>query len=166
MSLDWRTVAHYFIAVANVSGDFMTNLRLQKLVYYAQSWHLAFYGKPLFQGTFEAWVHGPVLPPLYQEYRSLGSSPIREPNFDEDWLDEFRQSLEEPTRELLDSVVETYMVFTPYELERMTHREKPWIEARRGLSPDMPSHFLLNEETMQGYYRQLMDEQNGQEPNG
>ena len=64
-----RDVAEYFLALANETGGTITNLKLQKLVYYAQAWHLANFDKPLFDAKFEAWVHGPVIPGLYEEYR-------------------------------------------------------------------------------------------------
>ncbi|WP_207711791.1 type II toxin-antitoxin system antitoxin SocA domain-containing protein [Sulfobacillus harzensis] len=154
--IDWRDVARYFIAVANATGDLMTNLRLQKLVYYAQAWHLALYDQPLMAGTFKAWVHGPVLPELYQQFKMYGSSPIREERYSDDWLTEFQESVHPDTIELLDDVAETYMGFTAFELERMTHREAPWLEAREGLSPD--AHRPIREETMKTYYRQLLND--------
>jgi uncharacterized phage-associated protein len=47
-------VADYFLWSARECGDLLTNLRLQKLVYYAQAWFLALYDEPLFDGEFEA----------------------------------------------------------------------------------------------------------------
>lgn len=61
-------IAKHFIRFANEEGSFISNLKLQKLVYYAQAWHLAIHGTPLFEEDFEAWVHGPVIPSLYQKY--------------------------------------------------------------------------------------------------
>lgn len=64
-----QDVADYFIWLANDSGSFISNLKLQKLVYYAQAWYLAIYGQSLFDEDFEAWVHGPIIPSLYQKYK-------------------------------------------------------------------------------------------------
>jgi uncharacterized phage-associated protein len=69
-------VANYFIWLANETGSFLSNLKLQKLVYYAQAWHLALEESPLFEEDFEAWIHGPVLPTLYQKYESFSWKPI------------------------------------------------------------------------------------------
>src|SRR5260221_3271487 len=69
-------VADYFIRLANETGSFISNLKLQKLVYYAQAWHLGIKGAPLFQEDFQAWVHGPVIPELYQKYKSFAWQPI------------------------------------------------------------------------------------------
>lgn len=157
--MTWQEVARYFIAVANTTGDWMTNLRLQKLVYYAQAWHLAIFERPLFAGTFEAWIHGPVLPELYREYRQYGSMPIDAPDLDEAWLTRFRQAHDPEVVEFLDQVVDSYMGFTAYELERMTHQEDPWRVARGTLAPDAPSSNPIREDLMAQYYRaRLKDE--------
>ena len=51
-------------------------MKLQKLVYLAHGWNLAFTGQPLIQEQFEAWKFGPVCPPLYRSYKQYGSGPI------------------------------------------------------------------------------------------
>lgn len=68
-----RKVAKYFLSkVEEDIGDGISNLKLQKLVYYAQAYHLAMYGEPLFGERVEAWEHGPVVPELYREYKIYG----------------------------------------------------------------------------------------------
>lgn len=74
--ITYMDVADFFLAFANECGDFMSNLRLQKLVYYAQAWHLANYDTPLFEEDFEAWIHGPALPALYHHYEGYGRVPF------------------------------------------------------------------------------------------
>ncbi len=69
-------IADYFIGLSNETGSLITNLKLQKLVYYAQAWSLALNNKELFPEDFEAWVHGPVLVKLYNKYRSNKWNPI------------------------------------------------------------------------------------------
>ena len=61
-------VADYIIRSAHESGELITNLKLQKLVYYAQAWHLALFDEPLFDDPIEAWVHGPVVSSLYSKF--------------------------------------------------------------------------------------------------
>lgn len=78
---DVRNVAAFFIDLAQKQnemnqGDLTTNLRLQKLLYFAQGWHLARYGKPLFNAPLEAWPHGPVVPGMYHRYKVFGSQGI------------------------------------------------------------------------------------------
>jgi uncharacterized phage-associated protein len=138
-------VADYFIRLANETGSFISNLKLQKLVYYAQAWHLAIYDIPLFESDFEAWVHGPVIPALYQEYRPFGWKPIlkdvEKPRFPQD------------VQNFLAEVSEVYFGCDAYELERMTHQEDPWVKARGGLPMDVPSNEVISKESMREYYK-------------
>ncbi len=54
----------------------VTQMKLQKMVYFAHGYHLAKYNSPLVEEEFEAWQYGPVVPAIYQEFKSYGSSPI------------------------------------------------------------------------------------------
>ena len=75
-------VANYFIVAtkrereSGLSDDLITNLKLQKLVYYAQGFSLAMNGEPLFDALIEAWEHGPVCPILYKKYKTYANQPI------------------------------------------------------------------------------------------
>ena len=71
----WRNFSSTLLLTLGLTS---CNLKLQKLVYYAQAWHLALRDVPLFEEDFEAWVHGPVIPALYQEYKKFGWRPILE----------------------------------------------------------------------------------------
>lgn len=136
-------IADYFIKLANDTGSYISNLKLQKLVYYAQVWHLALYGDPLFQEDFQAWVHGPVIPKLYQKYKGFRWQPI---------LEEANPELPEKVQEFLDEVTKEYFACDAYELEQMTHAELPWNRARGDLPPDAPSIAVIEKECMKEYY--------------
>lgn len=57
-------IAKYFLALSNneESGELISNLKLQKLLHYAQGFYLALYDQPLFHEPIEAWAHGAVIP--------------------------------------------------------------------------------------------------------
>lgn len=109
--------------------------KLQKLVYYAYAWTLTLLNDSpdhltnrLFDDAhFEAWVHGPVIHELYNEYSKYGFNPIdcvkHQPTFTED------------VKDVLQQVWDVYSKYTADELESMTHQESPWKNAREGLSP-------------------------------
>src|SRR5579872_7452323 len=70
-------VAQYFVSRTNEDeGDLATNLQIQKLLYYAQGLSLAVYDQPIFNEEIQAWLHGPVVPEVYQEFKKYGSGPI------------------------------------------------------------------------------------------
>ena len=115
-------IANMYINLANGLGDHIDNLKLNKMLYYAQGWHLARFGEPLFDDTIEAWEYGPVIPAVYHAYKMCGDNAIAEPInvFDEHALTNDQLSL-------LTDVYITYGKFTGNELVRRTHRPgSPW----------------------------------------
>lgn len=146
--LTYQDVANFFLAFADDRGEVITNLKLQKLVYYAQAWFLANYGEQLFEGDFQAWVHGPVLPELYYMYKEQGSSPIKPPK---SW-DDIEQELDPEILDYLKEVAQVYMPSGAYELELMTHQETPWIEARGDLEPDEKCETVIPLDAMRKFY--------------
>jgi uncharacterized phage-associated protein len=123
-TVDVRDVAKYFLSLCDEEvGDTISNLKLQKLVYYAQGFHLALTGKPLFDDEIEAWAHGPVVPSLYHEYKDHKACAIKSP-------DDFDPScIPSDVRALLDEVYTVYGQFSAWKLRNLTHEEKPWIDA-------------------------------------
>jgi uncharacterized phage-associated protein len=119
--LSCHDVAKYFLSQADEdAGDLISNLKLQKLLYYAQGFHLALYNEPLFSEPVEAWIHGPVVPEAYHEYKNFGSNAIPIP-------DDIDFSIyDEKTVDLLDEVYSVYGQFSAWKLRNMTHNEEPW----------------------------------------
>ena len=76
MKVTASKVANVFLKLAQEKNEELTNLKLQKLVYYAQAWYLAIYEKPLFDDEIEAWIHGPAVPSIYKMYKKFGWKPI------------------------------------------------------------------------------------------
>ncbi|MEG1749423.1 MAG: DUF4065 domain-containing protein [Tannerellaceae bacterium] len=116
-----KDIAKKIIAQANPDcGDIMTNMKLQKLLYYMQGFHLAFFDEPLFHDEIEAWMYGPVVPAVYEEYKACGSAGL-DLNPDEDIL-----SLNEEEEDMFNQVYEAYGQFSALKLMNMTHAETPW----------------------------------------
>lgn len=118
-------VADYFIwkEQDEEASEGITNLKLQKLVYYAQGFYLAIHHKPLFHEPIVAWQHGPVVPDLYHRFKQNGAGPI-EPSPDYD-----PSSLSRESVELMDEVYEVYGQFSGWRLRNMTHQEPTWRRA-------------------------------------
>lgn len=144
---DVKTVAQYIIAFFQKAGDPVSNLKLQKLLYYVQGWHLGLNdGKPAFDGSFQAWVHGPVNPDVYHTYKGYRWNPI---DAEMGMPDGIGEDLAKHIREVLD----VYGVDSGWELERRTHLESPWIEARKGLPPDAESCEVITNESMTRFFQ-------------
>ncbi len=136
-----QDVADYFLYLDEESnGDGISNLKLQKLVYYAQGFFSALNdGKPLFPDMIRAWQHGPVIPDLYHKYKEYGKNPIPTP------LDFSTDKVTADEAEIIEEVFEVFGQFSAWKLRNMTHEEAPWLdnELRAGEIPleEMTTYF-------------------------
>ena len=144
-TVDLNRVADYFIWRAHEVGEPISQLKLQKLVYYAQAWSLALNGSPLMKAEFQAWVHGPVNRQLYDRFKQYAWQPIT--------VDAKKPELPQPVLDHLEEVWQVYGGYSPFDLERMTHSEAPWQKAREGLAPDENCEEIISAEDMMEFYR-------------
>jgi uncharacterized phage-associated protein len=145
-------------AIDRESGDSVTHLKLQKLIFYAQAWSLALPGRgyPLFDEDLQAWAHGPVAESVFHEYKTAGWEALPAP----DEVHEISEEDEAHLREILSVFGE----FSAKHLERMTHSEGPWLMARGGLAPEARSNAIIPKGQMASYYGELYEQaENGEQ---
>jgi len=142
-------VADYLLWFGAEHGDPLSNLKLQKLVYYAQAWHLALFKKPLFSERLEAWVHGPVEPKLYRRFKAYGFGLVPPPNK--------KPALPARIENHLKEVFSVYGRYSAWDLERMTHAETPWVKARGGIAEDEPCTVPISHSEMQRFYQAMAE---------
>lgn len=141
----------YIIVKLNEGGIFLNVLKLHKLLYYCQAWSLAFGRGRLFPSHFQAWVHGPVSREIYDRF--VRSKALYSAVTLEDIRAGFNPlALPDDERSIINSVLEVYAPLTGDQLEEMTHREDPWIEARRGVPPSARTENVISEEAMKTFY--------------
>lgn len=114
------------LADAEPEPELVTNLRLQKLLYYAQGWSLAMRGRALFGDPIEAWNLGPVVPSVYHRYRRFGGRAINDGETDT------RPLVDRETFGFVERIWRTHRQHSAWALVDMTHRESPWADADRG----------------------------------
>ena len=121
-------VAQYFLYKIPMSQK-----KLHKMLFFAYSWYLYLENDSveklencLFPNSFQAWVHGPVLRSLYPTYKDYGWNAISLISFDE--------SLVKSHSDFLNTIIETYGCLTADELEKISHSNIAWINAREGYS--------------------------------
>ena len=129
-------------------GFDVTNLSLQKLLYYVKAFSYIFGGKDIIEDECEAWAYGPVFPDIYDKYKGLGSSVIE----DYDKSIDYDSLLSSEERGVLDYVVDCFGIFNGKVLMKMTHKERPWIEARSGIPEYAPSNNVIREEVILDYF--------------
>lgn len=150
-----NNVADYLISKADAeAGDNVTHLKVQKLAYYAQAWHLALMDTPLFENDFEAWVHGPVARELFDRFQGNGWNPLTVDHM----VSAPTEELDTETIGFLDEIWDSYGQYTAKALEDLTHQEAPWLGAREGLSPIERSSKAISGETMKQFYRDLAEQ--------
>jgi uncharacterized phage-associated protein len=121
-------IANFFISLGmteNESEDYMTNLRLNKLMYFAQAWSLVLLKKPLFHESVEAWPLGPVIPSIYHKYKLYGKSQITtvDPSFHLSMLGDDEQ-------QVLFATMARYGEYSTHGLVDLSHEDgSPWAQA-------------------------------------
>ena len=128
----------------------VTPLMLQKLLYFIQGVYSALYGKPIFEEDCRAWVHGPVYPEVYELFRDFKYNPIDDARFA--LLKGPKDSLTDDEKRVIDLVLNTFGMYGGKVLEKITHNEEPWIEARKGYDDSIPSSELLPKERIMKYF--------------
>ena len=153
-SIKIQMVIHYVLnAVVEI-----TPLALQKLLYFAQGLSFGINGKELFEDDCEAWVHGPVYPEVYYQYKQYGYNPIEDQNAAIFNFSDITLSTKET--QLINSVIETFGMYSGKILENITHKENPWIIAREGVESIEYSKNIISKETIKKYFVDLGEKYN------
>lgn len=146
------SVAHWF--VNNLSdppaGEVVTHLQVQKLLYFAQAWHMMVLEKPLFDEDMIAWPHGPVVLSVWHAFKEFSWNPIP-PGGPSD-------GIEDESIGVLNQVLDAYGDFGAKKLEAMTHSERPWIEARGGRGPEERCDVPIQKDAILSFYKEIYGE--------
>ena len=144
-------VADFFLSSidSEPDGENISNLKLQKLLYYVQAWSYGINKKPMFDGEFEAWIHGPVNREIYNRFNST-KYLYSEINIDD--CMNHNVSLSSEDAEFIDFILENYLKYSGAELERLSHNEMPWIKTRGDLNVNERCDKVITPELMIEYY--------------
>jgi uncharacterized phage-associated protein len=133
MTYDGRAIANCVLDLADAEGIQLSNLALQKIVYFCHAWHLVETGDPLVKTEFEAWQHGPVLQYLYRQFKAFENQPIRaratamNPHSGKQELVPYQ--IDSDTIDRIKKVVGFYGKMEPWDLVDMSHEKGgPWYE--------------------------------------
>ena len=129
MSYNSLIIANYIIAQCNIKQLDISNLRLQKILYYVQGYFLKFYDERAFDSGIFNWPYGPVVPDVYFEYCVYGSNKLI---IDDDLIEISSTKIKNKKhKKLINEIIEKCNNYTPGELVGLTHQEKPWKETSR-----------------------------------
>ncbi|GHT52546.1 hypothetical protein AGMMS49982_13050 [Bacteroidia bacterium] len=135
----------------------LINLKMQKLLYYVQAWSYGIRKKALFEGDFQAWIHGPVNKLVYDRFNStkclyseINTTDVLNNNV----------QLADEDAEFVDYILENYLKYSAAELERLSHSERPWKETRGGLNPYERCDKVIAPQLMIDYYGEKWEKLN------
>lgn len=121
MAYNVLDIAHKILSRVDVEhGDTISNLKLQKLLYFVQGFHLASFGEPLFDEDMIAWTYGPVVPEVYDTYKRYRSRSINTAGVTDNL------TLKPEAAALFDKVYLEYSRYSAVALMQMTHSAGPW----------------------------------------
>ena len=143
-----RNVADYFIFLAsqeNQEGERegITNLKLQKILYFAQAYYLSRLNKPLFTEKLMAWKYGPVVPGVYHKFKKYTNRPMI--------LKEDKSTLRKEDKEILKKVWEAFGGYSAGRLVSIVHSHAPWKEANISRSK------VISLKAIRDYYGPLLN---------
>jgi len=124
-------------------GD-VGSVKLQKLLYYAQGWHVAHTGEPMFREAIKAWVNGPVVADLWADEKHQRGRPSP-------------RALDDAALATVEYVVERYGHLSGPDLIRMTHDEDPWREVSESDDPATPPNPEITHEALARWFRNDKD---------
>ena len=133
-----RDVSHYIIVYSNKKDYGVSNLKLQKLLYFVQAFFLINDCPPCFDEKIEAWDFGPVVPEIYREYKRYGGMDIPTIDyyvkFDKKniWNTEriyYEDIISDDDKEMIRAVVDKFAHCSATFLVNLTHNQDPWINA-------------------------------------
>lgn len=140
-----KSIANYFLELAAASGQSISPMKLQKLVYYAHGWYSGYTAQPLINEPVEAWPYGPVISSLYHEFKRFGSGAINTKAFEYDALGvrEAATPSDPDVRRFLQNIFNSYGQFSGIKLSEMTHAsgtpwDTTWNECRGMRGVDIP----------------------------
>ena len=138
-----ENVADFLLSLSDPEvGDAMSNLKLQKLLYYSQGFHLAIFDKPLFAEKVKAWQYGPVVEENYNEFSEYSYGAIPKPRRIS------TKMFTDEQKNFLIEIFEVYGQFSALRLMQMTHSEPPWIDTDKGK--------VISHEKMKSYFKILL----------
>lgn len=116
-------IADWLVNWANVNEAEVTNMKLQKLLYFVQGHYMDLHnGTPLFDEDMEAWAHGPVIPEIYRVFKKFGSGAVEVFERDFDWA-----TYDDEINDYLTTIWNTYGEMAAWKLRNISHAQDPWM---------------------------------------
>ncbi len=135
--INYKDVSNYILSLVEPdSGELISNLKMQKLLYYVQGFTLAMLDSPMFSEEIQHWTHGPVVPEAYHAFKNYNTSGIPTPSH----LD--FSMFSDKQMETMNDVYNVYGQYSAWKLRQLTHEELPWTCTKDN---EVISHSLMKD---------------------
>jgi len=132
-------IAKHIIDYCNDNGINISNLKLQKILYFVQAEFLVSLGEPCFRSKIEAWDFGPVVPDVYHEYKFYGGASIPKSS------PFYQEQIDNRHQRLIDNIVRATADYSAATLVEVTHNQDPWKNVyRQGQNREISNVALQN----------------------
>ena len=123
--------------------EYTSRLKLLKLLYYIQGYHLAMFNAPLFNDKMEAWLHGAIVPSVYKWLKNLTDEELQNQAMDNEQINAL--NLHPQQTKLISEVLKMYNKYSAYGLRDKTHTEIPWLSVyEKGKNNEITQDSLKN----------------------
>lgn len=142
-------VANFIIDIAIEKDNPVTNLKLQKIMFFLQGYCLSEYETPLIDGNFSKWRYGPVEEEVYREFKYYGPAPIESKSiyFDKEKIEFYSEKIElsNEFKEKLQGIISKILDSETWKLVNLTHSHNSWKDFKDEICADKARDYT-NEE--------------------
>ncbi|MBP2295175.1 Panacea domain-containing protein [Azospirillum rugosum] len=159
---DAREVANFLLDHSQSQNQSLTNMALNKIIYFAHGWYLASKGSPLIRNRFEAWQHGPVIRVIYEQFSKFGSKPIQDRAMSLDLETESYQitsyDISEGDKSFIINVFQAYSTLHAFELSNITHeKNSPWDKIWNNKDGSVRFGMTISNDEIREYFLTVTD---------
>jgi uncharacterized phage-associated protein len=146
-------IANYFIRKSIESGKELTPMKLIKLVYISHGWYLGITGNPLLPEAIEAWQYGPVVPSIYNQFKSYGRLPITELVYDSS-TSSYPMPTDNELITFLDKIWNVYGNYDGLQLSALTHQQNtPWYTTWHEQGGKSSRAVMISDDLIKQHYK-------------
>jgi uncharacterized phage-associated protein len=166
-----KAVANSILQLCRTGGiSDVSPMKLQKLIYYAHAWHLAFLGTPLIREEVQAWKFGPVIEDIYFAFKEFGNTTITnnasELVFNDNGLQlltPFVDAEDDNANRLLSEIIRIYGSYSPIQLSNLTHADdEPWRIVANQYNEELPRNIEIPNSLIESIFKnRLAGQANG-----
>lgn len=151
-----EAVANYFLQKAWSDNRDLTPIQVLKLAYFAHGWTLGFTEKPLINCEVVAWKYGPVILPIYHQFKCFGNQPIDQ--LAEDFDSPYESKYSRMENNILDAVWKNYGDMDGMALSALTHTKgTPWYQVWVEEGESKQANAVIEDTKIEMYYKKLIE---------